>query len=54
MDEPRILEIGYPRNDVLVNRANDKKFIEEIKTNLNLPHDKKSSCMHQHGETMSL
>ena len=35
MDEPRILEIGYPRNDVLVNRANDQDYIDEIKTNLN-------------------
>ncbi|OFM90409.1 CDP-glycerol--glycerophosphate glycerophosphotransferase [Staphylococcus sp. HMSC055A09] len=41
MDEPRILEIGYPRNDVLVNRANDQDYIDEIKTNLNLPSDKK-------------
>ena len=40
MDEPRILEIGYPRNDVLVNRANDQDYIDEIKTNLNLPSDK--------------
>ncbi|EHJ09166.1 bifunctional glycosyltransferase family 2 protein/CDP-glycerol:glycerophosphate glycerophosphotransferase [Staphylococcus simiae] len=41
MDEDRILEIGYPRNDVLVNKANDKEYIEEIRTNLNIPKDKK-------------
>ena len=37
----KILEIGYPRNDVLVNRANDQAYIQEIKENLNLPKDKK-------------
>ena len=31
MDEPRILEIGYPRNDVLVNRANDKSLLRKLK-----------------------
>ncbi|MEQ6028833.1 bifunctional glycosyltransferase/CDP-glycerol:glycerophosphate glycerophosphotransferase [Staphylococcus saccharolyticus] len=41
MDERRILEIGYPRNDVLVNRASDKNYINEIKKNLNLSSDKK-------------
>ncbi|RUN16227.1 CDP-glycerol:glycerophosphate glycerophosphotransferase [Staphylococcus epidermidis] len=41
MDEERILEIGYPRNDVLVNRANDQEYLDEIRTNLNLPSDKK-------------
>ncbi|MDU6445437.1 MAG: bifunctional glycosyltransferase family 2 protein/CDP-glycerol:glycerophosphate glycerophosphotransferase [Staphylococcus epidermidis] len=41
MDEERILEIGYPRNDVLVNRANDQEYLDEIRTHLNLPSDKK-------------
>ncbi|PTF51726.1 CDP-glycerol:glycerophosphate glycerophosphotransferase, partial [Staphylococcus cohnii] len=41
MDSDRILEIGYPRNDVLVNRADDEQYINDIKENLNLPHDKK-------------
>src|SRR5699024_4511174 len=35
MDEERMLEIGYPRNDVLVNRANDSEFIEKIRVKLN-------------------
>ena len=37
----RMLEIGYPRNDVLVNRANDQEYLNEIRTHLNLPSDKK-------------
>lgn len=41
MDEERILEIGYPRNDVLVNRADDQEYLNEIRTHLNLPSDKK-------------
>lgn len=41
MPPEKILEIGYPRNDVLVNRANDQAYIQEIKENLNLPKDKK-------------
>lgn len=41
MDEERMLEIGYPRNDVLVNRANDSEFIEKIRVKLNIPKDKK-------------
>ena len=53
MDEPRMLEIGYPRNDILVNRADDEEFKNEIKKNLNLPEDKKSLCMHQLGEMTS-
>ena len=36
MDEDRIWEIGYPRNDVLVNRQNDTEYIEQIKRDLNL------------------
>ena len=53
MDEPRMLEIGYPRNDILVNRADDEEFKNEIKKNLNIPEDKKSLCMHQLGEMTS-
>ncbi|ADC48041.1 CDP-glycerol:poly(glycerophosphate) glycerophosphotransferase [Methanobrevibacter ruminantium M1] len=35
-----MLEIGYPRNDILVNKDNEKD-IDEIKTRLNIPKDKK-------------
>ena len=48
-----MLEIGYPRNDILVNRADDEEFKNEIKKNLNIPEDKKSLCMHQLGEMTS-
>ncbi|WP_251517191.1 MULTISPECIES: bifunctional glycosyltransferase/CDP-glycerol:glycerophosphate glycerophosphotransferase [Staphylococcus] len=41
MPPEQILEIGYPRNDVLVNHANDEDYIAQIKENLNLPADKK-------------
>ncbi|MCJ1656993.1 bifunctional glycosyltransferase family 2 protein/CDP-glycerol:glycerophosphate glycerophosphotransferase [Staphylococcus sp. NRL 16/872] len=41
MDEDRIWEIGYPRNDILVTRQNDTEYQEQIKRNLNLPKDKK-------------
>ncbi|WP_239700388.1 bifunctional glycosyltransferase family 2 protein/CDP-glycerol:glycerophosphate glycerophosphotransferase [Mammaliicoccus sp. D-M17] len=41
MDEERTMEIGYPRNDVLVNRSNDQEYIEQIKKDLNLPEGKK-------------
>lgn len=41
MDRERILEIGYPRNDVLVNRHDDKAYIEEIREKLNIPEGKK-------------
>lgn len=41
MPEEKILEIGYPRNDVLVNKANDQAYIEDIKVKLNIPQDKK-------------
>ena len=44
MDEDRIWEIGYPRNDVLVNRQNDTEYIEQIKRDLNLQ-IRKLSCM---------
>lgn len=41
MDENRTLEIGYPRNDILVNRSNDQKYIEKLKKELNIPKGKK-------------
>ena len=41
MDEARIWEIGYPRNDVLVTRQNDTDYLNQIKRDLYLPEDKK-------------
>ncbi|MEL0537512.1 CDP-glycerol:glycerophosphate glycerophosphotransferase [Staphylococcus debuckii] len=41
MNPERILEIGYPRNDVLVNRQDDQAYLNEIRENLNIPQDKK-------------
>ncbi|MHD0396629.1 bifunctional glycosyltransferase/CDP-glycerol:glycerophosphate glycerophosphotransferase [Staphylococcus simulans] len=41
MDRARILEIGYPRNDVLVNRQNDTAYLDAIREKLNIPKDKK-------------
>lgn len=41
MDEERTWEIGYPRNDVLVNRSDDQEYINQIKKDLNLPEGKK-------------
>lgn len=41
MDKERIWEIGYPRNDVLINRKDDKEYINQIKRDLNLPKGKK-------------
>lgn len=35
-----MLEIGYPRNDILVNN-NDEEHIDEIKTKFNIPKDKR-------------
>ena len=35
-----MLEIGYPRNDILINK-NNREEIDEIKTKLNMPKDKK-------------
>ena len=35
-----MLEIGYPRNDILINH-NDKDYIDGIKTKFNIPKDKK-------------
>ncbi|PXA44152.1 CDP-glycerol glycerophosphotransferase family protein, partial [Staphylococcus pseudintermedius] len=36
-----VLEIGYPRNDILVNRADDTALQQSIKEELNIPEDKK-------------
>ncbi|MEX5681618.1 bifunctional glycosyltransferase/CDP-glycerol:glycerophosphate glycerophosphotransferase [Staphylococcus cohnii species complex 1663] len=41
MQRENILEIGYPRNDILVNHAQNQPYINEIKANLNIPLDKK-------------
>lgn len=41
MDRDRVLEIGYPRNDVLVNRQNDTEYLKDIREKLNIPKDKK-------------
>lgn len=41
MDEDRIWEIGYPRNDVLVNRQHDTEYLAQIRRDLNLPEGKK-------------
>ncbi|MFI3545643.1 bifunctional glycosyltransferase family 2 protein/CDP-glycerol:glycerophosphate glycerophosphotransferase [Mammaliicoccus sciuri] len=41
MDENRTLEIGYPRNDILINRSNDQEYIEKLKKELNIPKGKK-------------
>lgn len=41
IDRERILEIGYPRNDVLVNRIDDTEYKNHIRDMLNIPIDKK-------------
>ncbi|ASE35024.1 bifunctional glycosyltransferase/CDP-glycerol:glycerophosphate glycerophosphotransferase [Mammaliicoccus sciuri] len=41
MDEERVLEIGYPRNDLLVTHANNEEFISKIRENVNIPKGKK-------------
>ncbi|RIM56428.1 CDP-glycerol glycerophosphotransferase family protein, partial [Staphylococcus arlettae] len=41
MSPDDILEIGYPRNDILVNRANDEALQQEIREELNIPEGKK-------------
>ena len=40
MSQENILEIGYPRNDILVNRAKDEQLHKEIKEELNIPEGK--------------
>src|SRR5699024_5915999 len=37
----KIIESGYPRNDYLVNNQSNKDEIDRIKSELNLPNDKK-------------
>lgn len=37
----KTLEIGYPRNDILINKKEDMNFIKEIKNKLNIPDGKK-------------
>lgn len=39
--EGEILELGYPRNDILINEVNNQEYIHKIKRNLNIPKDKK-------------
>src|SRR5699024_8133399 len=41
MQQYKILEIGYPINNILVNSANYKAYIQKNKENLNLPKKKK-------------
>ncbi|MGX0847675.1 bifunctional glycosyltransferase/CDP-glycerol:glycerophosphate glycerophosphotransferase [Staphylococcus auricularis] len=41
MEPERILETGYPRNDVIVNHQHDTGYIQHIKANLNIPLGKK-------------
>ena len=41
MPPEKTLEIGYPRNDILVNRADDVALQAEIREELNIPKDKK-------------
>lgn len=41
MNEERVWEIGYPRNDVLVNRINDEDFKNRLRKDLNIPEGKK-------------
>lgn len=41
MDEERIIESGYPRNDILTTKKNDTAFINDIKRRLGIPLDKK-------------
>lgn len=41
MDEERIIESGYPRNDILTTKKDDVEFINDIKRRLNIPLDKK-------------
>ncbi|WP_086429035.1 bifunctional glycosyltransferase/CDP-glycerol:glycerophosphate glycerophosphotransferase [Staphylococcus cornubiensis] len=41
MPPEKTLEIGYPRNDILVNRANDLALQAEIREELNIPEGKK-------------
>ncbi len=33
----RIIELGYPRNDILINKKDNRKFINKLKTRYNVP-----------------
>ena len=39
--EGEVLELGYPRNDILINDVHNQEYIQKIKRNLNIPKDKK-------------
>ncbi|WP_346731558.1 CDP-glycerol glycerophosphotransferase family protein [Staphylococcus sp. IVB6227] len=41
MDTDRILEVGYPRNDLLVNHQDDKILQQDIRQSLKIPDGKK-------------
>ncbi|MCS4487111.1 bifunctional glycosyltransferase/CDP-glycerol:glycerophosphate glycerophosphotransferase [Staphylococcus americanisciuri] len=41
MQPDQILEVGYPRNDVIVKRQNDEGYLQTIRQNLGIPKDKK-------------
>lgn len=41
MDRERILEVGYPRNDILINRTDDTEFKNHLREMLNIPNGKK-------------
>ena len=47
--ENTIMDTGYPRTDILYS-SNNEEEMGRLKEKLGLPKDKKSSCMHQHGE----
>lgn len=47
INKERLIETGYPRNDFIVNATKDDVF--RIKKKLNIPMDKKSYFMLQHG-----
>lgn len=41
LDDKKILELGYPRNDSLIVNASDHYYLEAIRKNLNIPLGKK-------------
>ncbi|QHW36262.1 bifunctional glycosyltransferase family 2 protein/CDP-glycerol:glycerophosphate glycerophosphotransferase [Staphylococcus ursi] len=41
MDKDKILEVGYPRNDILVNHEHDVILQQQVKDELHIPKDKK-------------
>ncbi|QYA40723.1 CDP-glycerol:glycerophosphate glycerophosphotransferase [Macrococcoides caseolyticum] len=40
MDQERLLETGYPRNDILTTKQNDQSFIDNLKQKIGIPEDK--------------